>query len=274
LSSIPLEFRGVVHAGTRVGYYRNKLRWAGGDVEGIMPMTISIQKPLKSAIIYPDSDGQPMAENTLQFQWIVTIKEGLERVFRDRSDVFVAGDLIWYPEEGRPDICTAPDALVAFGRPKGYRGSYKQWDEGGIAPQAVFEVLSPGNRMRRMIEKYKFYEKYGVEEYYIYDPDDVDLTGYHRLNDQFHEISAMNGWTSPVLGIRFNVTGNNLEIYGPDGRPFLTYQEIADERDLIEMERDRVALERDRLALERDAERQRAERMADRLRAMGIEPIE
>ena len=100
-----------------------------GDSKGIMPMSISIQKPQRSAIIYPDSDGQPMAENTLQFQWIVTIKEGLERVFRHRSDVFVAGDLLWYPEEGRPDICTAPDALVAFGRPKGYRGSYKQWEE-------------------------------------------------------------------------------------------------------------------------------------------------
>jgi Uma2 family endonuclease len=253
-----------------------------------MPMSISIQKPLRSAIIYPDSDGQPMAENTLQFQWIVTIKEGLERVFRDRSDVFVAGDLLWYPVEGRPDICTAPDALVAFGRPKGYRGSYKQWEEGGIAPQAVFEVLSPGNRTRRMIEKYKFFDKYGVSEYYLYDPDDIDLTGFQRLNDQLHEISEINGWISPLLGIRFKVTGNSLEIYGPDGRPFLTYQEIADERDQAEKERDQVALERDQaaldrdraalerdqIALDRDVERQRAERVAATLRAMGIEPIE
>jgi hypothetical protein len=25
---------------------------------------------------YPDSDGEPMAENTLQFRWIVTIEGG------------------------------------------------------------------------------------------------------------------------------------------------------------------------------------------------------
>ena len=37
-------------------------------------------------------------------------------------------------------------AMVVFGRPKGYRGSYRQWEEGGIAPQVVFEILSPGNR--------------------------------------------------------------------------------------------------------------------------------
>jgi Uma2 family endonuclease len=269
------------------------VRSARGDSEGIIPMSISIPNPKRSEIIYPDSDGQPMAENTLQFQWIVTIKEGLERVYRDRSDVFVAGDLLWYPVEGRPDICTAPDALVAFGRPKGYRGSYKQWEEDGIAPQAVFEVLSPGNRTGRMIEKYKFYERYGVAEYYIYDPDDIELTGYQRLHDQLHEIRAMNGWISRLLGIRFKITGNNLELYGPDGRPFLTYQEIADERDRVERERDQVVLERDqvvlerdqvvlerdqvvlelnRMALERDAERQRSQRMADKLREMGIEP--
>src|SRR5207248_3054507 len=102
--------------------------------------------PPRSKIIYPDSDGQPTADNTLQFRWIVTIKEGVERVYRDRSDAFVAGDLLWYPVEGHPKICQAPDTLVALGRPKGYRGSYKQCEEGGIAPQVVFEVLSPGNR--------------------------------------------------------------------------------------------------------------------------------
>jgi Uma2 family endonuclease len=142
-------------------------------------------------IIYPDSDGQPMAENTLQFRWIVTIKEGLDHVFRDRPDVFVAGDLFWYPVEGRPDIRTAPDALVAFGRPRGDRGSYKQWEEGGIPPQVVFEVLSPNNRFKEMFHKFKFYEEYGVLEYYIYDPDHNELEGWERKENGLVEIDHM-----------------------------------------------------------------------------------
>lgn len=48
-------------------------------------------------IIYPDSDAKPMADNTLQFRWIVTIEGGLDALFADRPDVFVAGDLLWYP---------------------------------------------------------------------------------------------------------------------------------------------------------------------------------
>ncbi len=102
-------------------------------------------------VVYPDSDGQPLADDTLQFEWITTIKGGLEAIFRDDPNVFVAGDLLWYPVEGDPTIRTAPDAMVVFGRPKGNRGSYQQWREEGIAPQVVFEVLSPGNRSGGML---------------------------------------------------------------------------------------------------------------------------
>jgi Uma2 family endonuclease len=225
-------------------------------------------------LVYPDSDGQPMADNTLQFQWIVTIKEGLDRVFHDRPDVFVAGDLLWYPVKGRPKVRQAPDALVALGRPKGYRGSYKQWEEGGIAPQVVFEVLSPGNRAGKMARKFKFYERHGVQEYYIYDPDKVKLTGYERIGGALKVIAEMNGWTSPRLGIRFDMSGPELVIYDPDGGRFLTYQELAEEHDRAV---DRANSEHDRANAERDranAANERAERMAAQLRAMGIEPPE
>src|SRR5436190_17639045 len=60
--------------------------------------TMSIRTPSagKPAIEYPDSDGRPMADNTLQFEWIVTIKSGLEALFHHDPGVFVAGDLLWY----------------------------------------------------------------------------------------------------------------------------------------------------------------------------------
>jgi Uma2 family endonuclease len=211
-------------------------------------------------IEYPDSDGQPMSDNTLQFEWIVTIKEGLEAVFRNAPQVFVAGDLLWYPEQGKPKIRTAPDAMVVFGRPKGYRGSYKQWEEGGVAPQVVFEVLSPGNRQAETIRKFRFYERYAVEEYYVYNPDNGDLAGWKRGESGLEEIAELNGYTSPRLGIRFEPGEgpNDLKIIAPDGRPFLTYVELFEDR---EAER-----------LRAEAERMRGERLAARLRELGVEP--
>ncbi|MGO8900964.1 MAG: Uma2 family endonuclease [Isosphaeraceae bacterium] len=244
-------------------------------------MSISTSLPPQSQIVYPEADGEPMAENTVQFRWIVTIKEGLEKVFRDRPDVFVAGDLLWYPVEGQPETRQAPDAMVVFGRPKGDRGSYMQWVEGGIAPQVVFEVLSPGNRYRykQMVKKFDFYQRYGVEEYYVYDPESFELDGWKRSGEKLEEVLEMNGWVSPRLGVRFDRSQGELILIDPAGQRFLTYGELALERDAIALERDAVALERDAIARERDAiarelstERERAERLAAQMRSLGVEP--
>src|SRR5258708_10205838 len=121
-----------------------------------------------------------MAENTIQFNWITMIVGELEELYRGRNDVFIVGDLFWYPVEGKPKVVQAPDALVAFGRPSGDRSSYRQWEEGGIAPQVVFEVLSPSNDEFELEEKFEFYDQYGVEEYYFIDPYDCSMRGWHR----------------------------------------------------------------------------------------------
>ncbi len=228
-------------------------------------MSISTSVPPESRIVYPEDDGQPMAENTLQFQWIVTIKEGLERAFRNRADVFVAGDLLWYPTEGVPQTRQAPDAMVVFGRPKGYRGSYRQWDEGGIAPQVVFEVLSPGNRPSEMIRKFQFYDRHGVQEYYIYDPDKFVLEGWRRTADALEQISDLDGWVSPLMGVRFDTSQGELRLFAADGERFLTYAELADERDRIARERDLIVQERDLIVQERD-------RLKAQLEALGLDP--
>jgi len=184
---------------------------------------------LDRQIIYPDSDGHPMADNTEQFEWIVLLKENLECVFAKDPDVFVGGDLLWYPVEGHPEIRVAPDVMVALGRPKGKRGSYRQWQENDQPPQVVFEILSPGNTLKEMAKKLKFYDHYGVEEYYIYNPDTNDLVGFQRQNEELMVIEEMANWVSPQLGIRFELTPETLGVYYPDGQPFLTTVELAEQ---------------------------------------------
>jgi Uma2 family endonuclease len=228
-------------------------------------MSVSIPRPSRPEIVYPDSDGQPMADNTLQFKWIVTIKEGLEAVFRDDPNVFVAGDLLWYPVEGDPTTRIAPDALVAFGRPKGDRGSYRQWQERGIAPQVVFEVLSPGNRAGEMQKKLGFYDRFGVEEYYIYDPDRNTLEVFRRDEGGLRKAAPDGPWTSPRLGVRFELTPETLRLIGPDGQPFETYQEVLLDRD-AERRRRQEAERRSREALEQNA------RLLAKLRELGVDP--
>ncbi|MEQ8995279.1 MAG: Uma2 family endonuclease [Coleofasciculus sp. B1-GNL1-01] len=235
-------------------------------------MIQQLQTDSATDIIYPDSDGQPMADNTKQFRWIVTVKENIEILFAANADVFVAGDLLWYPIQGKPKTCQAPDVMVVFGRPKGDRGSYQQWREDNIVPQVVFEILSPGNRAKKMAEKLLFYQRYGVEEYYIYDPDDIELTGLLRSGEWLDPIEDMNGWVSPRLGIRFELTPDTLVIYRPDGQRFLTPVELDH---LREQERQRAEEERQRAEdamAELGQEQQRYQALMEKLRARGIDP--
>ena len=194
-------------------------------------------------VFYPDSDGKPMADNTRQFRYIVTIQGGLAALFADDPNVFVAGDLLWYPVEGNNKLRAAPDAMVVFGRPPGDRGSYMQWREEGLAPQVVFEVLSPGNTSAEMKRKRLFYERYGVEEYYEYDPDRGQLRGWRRRNNQLQAIAEMEGWISPRLGVHFTLEGNDLVLYRPDGRRFETFLELEQR---AEAERQRAEAEHQR----------------------------
>jgi Uma2 family endonuclease len=194
-------------------------------------MTIDLQQSHETNVFYPETDGEPMADNTLQYEWIVTIKGGLDRLFAHNPEVFVAGNLFWYPVQGEPDIRRAPDALVVFGRPKGHRGSYRQWEEDGIAPQVVFEVQSPGNTAGEMREKFEFYDMHGVEEYYLYDPHTNALHGWQRSTGRLRPIAQMDGWRSPRLGIRFVLENETLHIYRPDGQRFLTYDEQDEQRE-------------------------------------------
>jgi Uma2 family endonuclease len=229
---------------------------------------------------YPESDGQPMADNTEQYEWIVKIKENLEILFADRSDVFVAGDLLWYPVPDRRETGPiAPDVLVAFGRPKGRRGSYRQWEENGIAPQVVFEVLSPSNSIKEMADKLVFYDLYGVEEYYLYDPGKNRLEIWMRrpADDGASPLAAQShvrGWTSPRLGVRFAVTPETLELFDPAGRPFLTSVQLARQAEQEAARADHEAERAKREAARADAQQTRAELLAERLRALGIDPDE
>jgi Uma2 family endonuclease len=236
--------------------------------------------PSAPPIVYPDSDGLPMAENTLQFQWITTITCGLDDLFADDPNVFVAGDLFWYPVQRRPRVRLAPDTIVAFGRPKGHRGSYRQWEEGGIAPQVVFEILSPGNRFGEMSAKFDFYRQYGVEEYYLYDPDPdrLELSGFLRRRKKLVKIKTMHGHVSPRLKVKFEMGEEGLRMIRPDGQPFVTFRELslqkeqerrrADEQKRLADEQKRLADEQKRLA---DEQRQLAERERDRADRLQVE---
>lgn len=239
---------------------------------------------------YPDTDGKPMAEDTIQYEWIVKIRENLDTIL---EDAFVAADLFWYPVEGQPGIVQAPDVLVALGRPKGHRRSYRTWLEGKVIPQVVFEVLSKSNSLAEMNKKLRFYEQYGVEEYYVWDPHRRNLTVYLRDHGSFVALHNPAEFRSPALGVTFTLSGRRLTLTDPQGQPFRSFRQISralekqraasrQARQLARAARASAKAERDR-AEEAEAKASQAEAkasqaeakaaaLAAKLRALGLDP--
>ncbi|MEM8604183.1 MAG: Uma2 family endonuclease [Cyanobacteria bacterium P01_H01_bin.121] len=230
-----------------------------------------VQTPLAPDILYPESDGKPMADNTEQYQWIVRLVFNLRLLLQDET-AFVAGDLLWYPVQAKPGAVAvpsqAPDVMVVLGRPAGRRGSYRQWEEANLAPQVVFEIISPGNSPAEMSRKQRFYVEYGVLEGYFYDPDSHEFWGFSRnsVAEQPALITPLDlPWTSPCLAIRFVLFEDGLTVYYPDGEPFKDPEELGQERNQALAERNQAVEERNQAFTERD-------RAWAKLRELGIDP--
>ena len=238
---------------------------------------------------YPESDGLPMADNTKQYDWITYIKSNLDIIFAKDEAVFIAGNLYWYPVENQVKTRVAPDVMVVLGLPKGDRSSYRQWEEENVVPQVVFEIISPTNTPLEMSKKLAWYDRFGVREYYAYDPQTLEFAAWFREGDLLMQLedSKLADLTSPLLGIRLEWEDDNgLCLWRPDNEPFKTPVEMEMEKEealfkaesefeRAEVERNRAESEFERAELEkyRAAEAElKVRKLALKLKELGIDP--
>jgi Uma2 family endonuclease len=221
-------------------------------------------------IEYPAHPEERLAESQIHFDYITLLVDNLRLLFRDREhEVGIFADLAWYPVAGDSRIWMAPDVMVCFGvpqyRPEG-RESYVQHRENGVIPSVVFEIHSNSNTKKEIAEKRDWYEKYGVQEFYWLFTDPAEARVFLREDDELKEQIVGTSWTSEILGIRFDWSGERLEIYGPNGellRPTREYLAIQAERltqqqKQLQQEKNRAEREaKAKLEAQRKAEQER-----------------
>jgi Uma2 family endonuclease len=186
--------------------------------------------------IYPASDGKPMAETTAHVTAIILLLQALEDYFARKRDVFCAADIFWYYEEGQPKKRVAPDILVAKGvvhRP--HRRSFFSWREGTV-PCVIFEITSKKTRRVDLGPKRDLYERQGVSEYFLFDPEadylKPPLQGYRLQKGKYAALqSAEDGsLSSEELGLRLVAEGEMLRLVrAKSGRRILTRAEKVEE---------------------------------------------
>jgi Uma2 family endonuclease len=192
-------------------------------------------------IFYPETDGRPMAETDTHRDLITELIKSLEDFFADRPDVYVTGNILLYYEPDNIKKSVAPDVFVVKDVAKRPRRVFKLWEE--EVPDVVFEISSHSTALDDLNRKFRLYEKLGVKEYYIFDPEysylENPLIAFHLKDGEYEEMEITNDKIpSPILGLELVDTGETLRLKNPATGEFLPSREelksrIAELEDLL-----------------------------------------
>ena len=210
-------------------------------------MTIAPNQ-LKTEIIYPVSDGTPMAESDPARDYLIYCVEALDIYFQNREDVYVSGNLFIYYKKGVPSAVVAPDVFVVFGVTKKKRLSYKVWNEENKVPNFVLEITSATTQENDEEEKPHKYSQLGIQEYFQYDPTGDYLTpqlkGSRLIDGNYQSIQGnvlpdgTSSIYSEVLGLDLRLVGGELRFYDPQtAEKLLSHKETEQARQQAEQAR-------------------------------------
>ena len=196
----------------------------------------------------------------------------LEYLWKDRQDWFFAVDMGVYHTTGDDyRVPIVPDGFLSLGveRRKGgrSRNSYVTWEENGVPPILALEMVSqtPGGEYG---PKMTIYAKLGVLYYVIYNPNfwrrdkHLPFEVYKLVGKDYHLQSGEPFWM-PEIGLGLGrctlptdpINREALGWFNQQGQRYPTPAELAEQ------------------GIERaEQERQRAERLAEKLRELGIDP--
>jgi Uma2 family endonuclease len=182
--------------------------------------------------LYPESDGEPMAETDLHRDELIALIQALQRRYEAEADVYVTGNLFLYYRERDPKAVLSPDVCVIRGGAKERRRKYLLWKE-GRPPAMVIELTSDSTRRRDLVDKKKIYAEIGVEEYFLHDPYVEYLTpplqGFRLVENQYLPIPREidGSLTSRTTGLKLRREGDRLRLLdATTGRPLLWPEEL------------------------------------------------
>ncbi|MYC75238.1 Uma2 family endonuclease [Candidatus Poribacteria bacterium] len=170
-------------------------------------------------LVYPESDGEPMAETEKHRKVMIDVIDILDQHFQHVPDVHVSGNLLLYYEEGNPRKSVSPDVFMVRGLSKKELRVYKTWEQPPTL-DFVLELASPSTFRRDFTEKKELYQNIlRVKEYFIYDPYgeiDPDFIGFRLVDDVYEEMEFVEGrLLSETLRLALEARDGLLRLYNP-----------------------------------------------------------
>lgn len=183
----------------------------------------------------------------------------LEARFADHGDVAVFARLAWFPQLGDTSVRLDPDVMVVFGRPPGPRRSYKAWAEEDVVPAVLLEVWSEDDTEAGYARRLSRARRYGVPEVVVIHP---FAPGGVRVDHLRADPSTADPFRTVASSFdpehEVHVTTLGIHLAGGDEL------RVRDDAGVWQPTANTV--------LQLRAERARADRLAARLRAAGLDP--
>ncbi|MGB5768443.1 MAG: Uma2 family endonuclease [Crocosphaera sp.] len=207
-------------------------------------------------VIIPSSDllsDEPQMETYLHLQQMILLLKCLEWRWRDRNDFFAAGNLTIYysPRQRKSEHFRGPDFFVVLDVERKPRKSWVVWEEGGKYPNVIVEILSTTTaETDRGLKKEIYQDIFRTPDYFWFDPETLEFQGFQLMSGQYQAIEPNEkGWLwSQQLGLYLGLDNDQLRFFTPEGKLVLTPEETAEKQ------------------------QQRAERLAEKLQELGINP--
>jgi Uma2 family endonuclease len=217
----------------------------------VLPPVKHLRAP--SAIHFPEEAMTP--EGALHLFLRTLLQRILQLALGDGSTVGSEHFVYWNARE--PKRCLSPDVFVKLGVRETWYRSWKTWEQGGVPELAVEIVSSEQEEEPKWEEKFSRYHELGVRELVRFDPEGAPghrLRVWDRVDEDLVE-RKVEGDETPCLTLRFTWVvlpveraAAALRLRDADGRLLPTDAEM------------------------KRAERERADRLEARLRALGHDP--
>ena len=246
------------------------------ELEAIMPDATQLESE------------EPEMESPEHYTQLMLLVICLEWLWRNKSDYFIGANLtVYYSRLQLKDReFRGPDFFLVKQPQKRPRKSWVVWEENGKYPNLIIELLSDSTaKTDRNLKKELYQDNFRTPEYFWFHPYTLEFQGFRLDNNKYREIQPNNqGWRwSAELELYLGVDGGKLRYFTPNGQLVPTPQEAAIQEQLqaqqaqLQAQQAQLQAQREReLAREADErarqEREFAERLAQRLRELGIDP--
>ncbi|BAZ28013.1 hypothetical protein NIES4074_04430 [Cylindrospermum sp. NIES-4074] len=226
--------------------------------------------PQQFESIMPDASqlysDEPEMESSLHYMQLLLLVTSLEWLWRDKNDYFIGANLTIYfsRQQLKNREFRGPDFFLVKQTEKRPRNSWVLWEEDGKYPNLIIELLSTSTaNVDKTLKKNLYQDRFHTPEYFWFSPDTLEFAGFHIVGSEYQEITPnTNGWRwSQELGLYLGIESGKLRYFTAEGSLVPTPEEAALQ----------TQLELEQQTLELELERQRVERLAERLRSLGMD---